>query len=147
MAVSGGRPPAGSGRHQETFGSSSHPFFCRRPQRRCSFDRLRAGSAPIFNVSLNMLRYHQILRPNKSSHNFFAVLFYQSNQLFLKGDSTILIFFRLLASHLLLRSTIRMPLVLIRMKVLSEKRMEFSQAVVSLIGCWVRFGVDGWDGI
>jgi len=33
------------------------------------------------------------------------------------------------------------------MMVLSEKRMDFSQAVASLIGCWVGFGVDGWDGI
>ena len=77
-----------------------------------------------------MLRFHQILRPNKSF--LTSLLFSPINLiLLLKDDSKLLIFFRLLASHLQLRSV--MILVIIRMKVLSEKRMELSQTIASLI--------------
>ena len=78
-----------------------------------------------------MLRFHQILRPNQSFQLFSTLLSYSSNPPLLKDDSKLLLFPVVGRPF---ANTICMILVIIRMKVLAEKRKELSQTIASLIG-------------
>ena len=72
------------------------------------------------------------MRPNESFHTSLLFSPIQSNPSLLKDDSKLLIFSRLVGKPFAI--TIFMILVIIRMKVLPEKRMELSQTIASLIG-------------
>jgi hypothetical protein len=88
------------------------------------------------STSLQSIPQYVEVPPNIEANQivsyFSAILFYQSKPLLLKDDSKLLFFsscWQPICYYLLL-----MILIVIRMKVPSQKRMELSQTIASLIG-------------
>ena len=83
---------------------------------------------PPFKISLNMLRFHQILRPHESFHTF--LLFSPINLTNCYKVINLNFFFSFGYWQTICCYTF-MILVIIRMKVLSDKRMKLSQTITS----------------
>ena len=96
--------------------------------------------------TLSLLRFHQILRSNRSSHASLRCSPTSSNPALLIHDFNRLIF---LVSGRPFANTIGVILVIIRMRVLAEKRKELSQTIASLstiVHGRIRYGIKFWIG-